>query len=67
MTDYSDYYTTMAAEHRLAALQELRAENDKLRATLQGIAFASYRDWEPGMNTAEDFVRWAQSRAQHAL
>jgi hypothetical protein len=30
----ADYYETMATEHRLAALQALRAENDQLRAML---------------------------------
>lgn len=45
----------------------LHAENDRLRATLDGIAYANYREWEDGMNTADDFVRWAQSRARNAL
>lgn len=42
-------------------------ETERLRTTLQGIAFANFRDWEPGLDTAEEFVRWAQSRALHAL
>jgi len=33
----SDYYETMAVEHRLAALQALRAENERLRDALESI------------------------------
>lgn len=40
---------------------------ESMRATLHGIAYAKHGEWQDGMNTADDFVRWAQSRARNAL
>ena len=42
------------------------AENLLLRATLRGIVEADWRKWEE-LAHAEEFVRWAKSRAAHAL
>lgn len=42
------------------------AEIDALRETLRGIAEADYRKWEE-FASPEEFVRWAKSRANHAL
>ena len=47
-------------------LRELHAENEMMRETLQGIARADWRKWEELARPIE-FVRWAQSRANHAL
>ncbi len=38
----------------------------RLRETLQGIADADWRRWEE-LATPDEFVRWAKSRAAHAL
>ena len=38
----------------------------RLRETLQGIADADWRRWEE-LATTDEFVRWAKSRAAHAL
>ena len=38
----------------------------RMRETLQGIADADWRKWEE-LATPEEFVRWAKSRAMHAL
>lgn len=46
---------------------ELRSELSRLRATLQGIADANWRDWDVELASPEQFVQWAQSRARHAL
>ena len=42
------------------------AEIDRLRETLVGIANADWRKWEE-LASPEEFVRWAKSRANHAL
>lgn len=49
-------------KHGIEALEELK----RLRETLQGIADADWRKWEE-LATPEEFVRWAKSRAMHAL
>jgi len=41
-------------------------ELTRLRETLQGIADADWRRWEE-LATPDEFVRWAKSRAAHAL
>jgi hypothetical protein len=38
-----------------------------LMKVLQGIASANYREWDPGLNNPEEFVRWAKSVAASAL
>ena len=38
----------------------------RLRETLQGIADADWRRWKE-LATPDEFVRWAKSRAAHAL
>lgn len=42
-------------------------ELTRLRETLQGIADADWRRWEEELATPDEFVRWAKSRAAHAL
>ena len=49
-------------KHGIEALEELK----RLRETLQGIADADWRKWEE-LAAPEEFVRWAKSRAMHAL
>lgn len=39
---------------------------ERVRNTLQGIVDADWRKWEE-LATADEFVRWAKSRAAHAL
>ena len=39
---------------------------ERLRKTLRGIANADYRDWHE-LASPDEFVRWAKSRARHAL
>ena len=39
----------------------------RYRRELENIANANYRKWGEGMNTAEEFVLWAQNRARQAL
>ncbi len=46
---------------------EAKARIAALEATLKGIAEANFKEWDEGLNTAEEFVRWAKSRAAHAL
>jgi hypothetical protein len=41
-------------------------EIERLRETLDGIANADWRTWEE-LASPDEFVRWAKSRAQHAL
>jgi hypothetical protein len=41
-------------------------EIERLRETLEGIANADWRNWEE-LASPDEFVRWAKSRAQHAL
>lgn len=41
-------------------------EIERLRETLQGIADADWRKWEE-LADPNEFVRWAKSRANHAL
>ena len=48
-------------------LYDTLLERDRYRAELENIANADWRKWESGMNSAEEFVTWAQSRARHAL
>lgn len=43
-----------------------RDEIDRLRDTLRGIAEADWKKWEE-LASPEEFVRWAKSRANHAL
>ncbi len=46
---------------------KLAAEGiEHMRETLQGIADADWRRWEE-LATPDEFVRWAKSRAAHAL
>lgn len=45
---------------------EAMAEVKRLRETLQGIADADWRRWEE-LASPDEFVRWAKSRAMHAL
>lgn len=45
----------------------LIASAPELYAELQNILNADYRHWDDGYNTAEEFVRWAKSRARNAL
>ena len=57
---------TRALKSQLAA-PDPRDEVIRLsRETLAGIVSADYRKWEELAN-AEEFVRWAKSRANHAL
>jgi len=49
-------------KHGIEASKELQ----RLRETLQGIADADWRRWEE-LASPEEFVRWAKSRAAHAL
>lgn len=39
----------------------------RLRETLHGIATTDFRAWWQELQTADDFVAWAKSRARHAL
>jgi uncharacterized protein YukE len=48
-------------------IQAQAAQIERLTAELQGIASAKFREWDDGLNNAEDFVTWAQSRARRAL
>lgn len=41
-------------------------EIEQLRETLEGIVNADWRNWEE-LASPDEFVRWAKSRAQHAL
>lgn len=41
-------------------------ELERLRETLQGIADADWRNWKE-LADPNEFVRWAQARARHAL
>lgn len=41
-------------------------EIERLRETLEGIANADWRNWEE-LASPDEFVRWAKSRAKHAL
>lgn len=41
-------------------------EMERMRETLQSIADADWRRWEE-LASPEEFVRWAKSRAAHAL
>jgi hypothetical protein len=47
-------------------VEALRAENDRMRETLQGILDSDWRKWEE-LASPEEFVRWAKARAKHAL
>ena len=49
-------------KHGIEASKELQ----RLRETLQDIADADQRRWEE-LATPDEFVRWAKSRASHAL
>lgn len=40
---------------------------DDLLNELKNIANANYHRWEDGLNTSEQFVQWAQSRARFAI
>lgn len=45
---------------------ELVEENRRLREVLQSIVDADWRKWHE-LASPEEFVRWAKSRANHAL
>lgn len=47
----------------------LRAEglNRIIYSTVFGIAHANYKDWEPGYDNPEEFIRWVKSRCGHIL
>ena len=45
---------------------ELVEENRRLREVLQSIVDADWRKWHE-LAAPEEFVRWAKSRANHAL
>ena len=76
------YPTFKAALERIAELEaKLKAQVDsdeidwvqcrariaELETELRNIANANLRDWHPSMGTPEAFMKWAQSRACHAL
>jgi hypothetical protein len=44
----------------------LRAENERMRLTLNGILNANWREWDE-LASPDYFVEWAKSRAKHAL
>jgi len=44
----------------------LVADNMRMRETLQAIVDADWRKWQE-LASSEEFVRWAKSRANHAL
>lgn len=48
------------------SIEELKKQNADLLATLRGIADADWRKWEE-LASPEEFVRWAKSRASHAI
>lgn len=49
-----------------AQVRRMDAEICRMRETLEGIANADWRKWEE-LASPEEFVRWAKSRATHAL
>lgn len=55
-----------AANMARKRVRELEAQVTVLRETLQGIADADWRKWEE-LASPDEFVRWAKSRASHAL
>lgn len=60
-----------AAEFEIKRLQDsneaLRARLESLENELRNIINADYRSWESGLDTPEEFVRWAKSRCRHTL
>lgn len=56
----------MQAISEFDAMQSLLAENERMRETLRGIAEADWRKWEE-LASPDEFVRWAKSRAMHAM
>lgn len=79
-TDFKDWWESPSERPQIAArvIQSLREREDfswqaaqavdleQVRKTLQGIVDADWRKWED-LATADEFVRWAKSRASHAL
>jgi hypothetical protein len=47
--------------------ERLRAKNEELLAELENIIRADYKTWGDGLDTPENFVLWAKSRATHAI
>ena len=45
---------------------DLLEKIDRLSESLKGIANSDYKNWQE-LSTPEEFVRWAKSRAVHAL
>lgn len=55
------------ARHALAKQCDVAVcEVERLREVLRGIAAANWRTWEE-LARPDEFVRWAQARANHAL
>ena len=67
-TPYPEYIAKKlrALKSQLAAPDPRDEVIQLARETLAGIVSADYRKWEELAN-AEEFVRWAKSRANHAL
>lgn len=55
-----------AAERVIEDTFHKGSEIERLRETLRSIADADWRRWEE-LASPEEFVRWAKSRANHAL
>ena len=58
--------TSAVGEYTPDELWEALDDVERLRATLRGIVEADYRKWWE-LAHPEEFVRWAKSRAAHAL
>jgi hypothetical protein len=68
--------TEMVLVHAMRELERVQAQRDQLlealksvefmRETLRGIADADWTKWEE-LASADEFVRWAKARANHAL
>ena len=63
---YAETANLYVAKRLLKHGIETSKELQRLRETLQGIADADWRRWGD-LATPEEFVRWAKSRAAHAL
>lgn len=65
--DYGYKSDLSAAAATLRDVQAREKERAELIAELENIARADWRKWDEPLNTPEDFVAWAQSRASFLL
>lgn len=64
--DHGDVDAANHAWYECKRFSRVDEENAMLRETLKSILDADWTTWQE-LSSPEEFVRWAKSRAQHAL